>query len=342
VGNPLHTLGRLTVWLGLAWGGLFLTSPLFAQVPRLRATFEGHTGAVRGLAISPDGKTIASGDNDNTIRIWDMASGKQLAVLKKAAVYGVDSLAFSPDGKTLASGNGGNTIKLWDVRTHKNRTLLDEVSEYAAPQVVFSADGKTLASGGACIQEIMVWDVTTGKQTAILPGHDIYGVTVMAITPDGKVLSTVGHDGAIKQWDVTTGKSIATRQLLEWTPAAAFSPDRKTLAAARPARVADDGTIQEPECIKLWDVATGKELATFSGKTASVWLMVFSPDGKTLACGGEDGTIKLWEVATGKEWATLKGHSRQVTALAFTANSRSLVSGCQDTTIKVWELVKPK
>jgi WD40 repeat protein len=122
--------------------------PLSAQEPKLRLTFRGHTEEVRCVAISPDGKILACGDG-NTIRFWDVASGKLQATLKKAAVYGVDSLAFSPDSRTLASGNGGNKIKLWDVGTHKLKTLLDKDSEYATPRVVFSPDGKTLASGGS-------------------------------------------------------------------------------------------------------------------------------------------------------------------------------------------------
>jgi WD40 repeat protein len=139
-------VGKPAVWIGIAMACLLMPSPLSAQEPKL--TFLGHTEEVRCVAISPDGRILASGDG-NTIRFWDVASGKSQAILKKAAVYGVDSLAFSPDGKTLASGAGGNKIKLWDVGTRKAKTLLDKNSEYASPRIVFSPDGKTLASGGS-------------------------------------------------------------------------------------------------------------------------------------------------------------------------------------------------
>src|SRR5262249_865534 len=102
-------VSNLVVWLGITLG--CLASPLSAQGPRSRATVAGHTDEVRCVAISPDGKTIASGGADNTIRFWDVASGKEQAMLKNAAVYGVDSVAFSPDGKTLASGIGGSGVR---------------------------------------------------------------------------------------------------------------------------------------------------------------------------------------------------------------------------------------
>ncbi len=122
------------MYLGIAWGGLFLTSPLSAQSHKPRTTFEGHTDEVLCVAISPDGKTLVSGSADNTIRFWNVASGKEQAVLNNAAVYGVDSVTFSRDGKILAAGTGGNKLKLWDVGAQKGTTLLDINSEYAVAQ----------------------------------------------------------------------------------------------------------------------------------------------------------------------------------------------------------------
>jgi WD40 repeat protein len=307
-------------------------------------TFEEHTGLVRGVAISPDGKTIASGSADKSIKLWDVSTGENTATLK-AARYGVSSVAFSPDGRTLASGYAANQIQLWDVATRKDTTLFDDKSQYAAPQVVFSPDGKTLASGGRCIQEIRLWDVTTGKQTATLAGHDEYGVPALAFTPDGRTLASVGYHGGIKLWDVATGKNTATLKTDDneetYVPAAAFSPDTKTLAAVCPAVTVEEGgrnVVKDQACIKLWEVATGKEQATLKGQTANGWPMVFSPDGKTLATGSKDNTIKLWDVATGKELATFKGHTGTVLSLAFSEDSRMLVSGSEDKTIKLWDV----
>jgi WD40 repeat protein len=333
------------MWLVLAWG-LFLASPLSAEDKKPRTSFEGHTEMVRCVAFSPDGKTLASGSFDNTIRFWDVASGKEQTTLKDAAVFGVESVAFSPNGKILASGAGGNTIKLWDISTQKATTLLDEESEYAVPLVVFSPDGKTLASGGQCISNIRLWDVTTRKRAATLPGRDEYGIRTLAFLPGGKTLGSVARKDGIKLFDVATGKTTATRKLeADYIPSAAFSPNGKTLAMVRPAISGGEGArdvLKDAECIKLIEVATGKEQATINKNTASRRPIVFSPDGKTLAWGSDDGTITVWDVAKAKELASFKGHSREVSCLAFSPDSKILVSGSADTNIKLWDVAPRK
>jgi WD40 repeat protein len=112
-------VGRMlgVVWLGLASLWLPL-SPLSAQEPKLRDTLKGHTSLVLSVAYSPDGKTLASGSKDQTIKLWDVTTGKEQATLKGHTDL-VTSVAYSPDGKTLASGGGDQTIKLWDVATGK-------------------------------------------------------------------------------------------------------------------------------------------------------------------------------------------------------------------------------
>src|SRR5438309_1868007 len=108
------------VWLGVAGLSLVATSPLSAHQPKLRATLQGHKSMVFSVAYSPDGKTLASGSNDATIRLWDVATGKERATLQGHKDL-VRSVAYSPDGKTLASGSNDATIRLWDVATGKER-----------------------------------------------------------------------------------------------------------------------------------------------------------------------------------------------------------------------------
>jgi WD40 repeat protein len=210
--------------------------------------------------------------------------------------------------------------------------------------VVFSPNGMMVASGGRCIREIRLWDLKSGKLTATLPGHDEYGIRALTFMPDGKTLASAGHHGDIKLWDVGTGKITARLKTgRNYFPCAAFSPEGKTLAAVRGPHIVSEGgrnVIKEPESIKLFEVATGKELATLKGHTEDAWTLTFSPDGQTLACGCTGGTISLWDVAKANKLAMFQGHSDKITTLAFSADGKILVSGSADKTIKLWDLAK--
>src|SRR5215469_13108997 len=141
----------VAAWLGVACLGLMPMSPLSAQEPKLRATLKGHTNCVTAVAFSPDGKTLASASYDGTLRLWEVATGKERAALGEYTGC-VGCVAFSPDGKTLASGTIGSpvyfpdlkNVKLWDVATGKVRTTLKGRTLHVH-SVAFSPDGKTLA-----------------------------------------------------------------------------------------------------------------------------------------------------------------------------------------------------
>jgi serine/threonine protein kinase len=229
---------------------------------RERLTLLGHTDSVHRVAFSSDGQILASGSWDNTIKLWDVKTGKERASLKHA---GVRSVAFSSDGQTLASGSRNGTIKLWDVQTAKERaSLKGHTHEVLA--VAFSCDGLTLASCGG--------------------GRDKQG--------EGKPVP-----GEVKLWDVKTGKALASHSgLPTGINAVAFSSDGQTLASG-----SDDKTI------KLWDVKTGQLRASLQGHKWGVSSVAFSSDGRTLASGGGvetaspayPGEVKLWGGKTGQE-----------------------------------------
>jgi WD40 repeat protein len=326
-------------------GCLVYATPISAHKPKSPVTLRGHTDMVRCVAFSPDGKTLVSGGIDNTIRFWDLATGKERASVKKVAEYGVDSVAFSPDGKTLAVGIGGSGVKIYDVRSRKPRIFRDEVWQYATPRVVFSPDGKVLASGGPCIREIRLWNVATGKNTITLKGHDEYGLDALAFRPDGKTIASVGHDGALNVWDVATGKNKARRKLAKWIADAAISPDGKTVAT----RICIVETIKGMDevtdnSVKVWDTATGKALATLPvhNDIETGCCMAFSPDGKRLVTVAEDKAIKLWDVTNGKALATLQGNADDVLCFAFRTDGKKLASGSKDKMIKIWDVAKVK
>ncbi|KAJ5778340.1 hypothetical protein N7520_001586 [Penicillium odoratum] len=286
-------------------------------------TLEGHSGWVRSVAFSPDGLTLASGSDDNTIKLWDTATGTQRQTLEGHS-GSVGSVAFSPDGLTLASGSDDNTIKLWDTATGTQRQTLKGHSDWVR-SVAFSPDGLTLASGSED-NTIKLWDTATGTQRQTLEGHSGW-VRSVAFSPDGLNLASGSDDNTIKLWDMATGTQ---RQTLEghsgWVRSVAFSPDGLTLAS---------GSVDNT--IKLWDMATGTQRQTLEGHSDWVRSVAFSPDGLTLASGSVDNTIKLWDTATGTQRQTLEGHSGSVRSVAFSPDGLTLASGSDDNTIKLWD-----
>jgi serine/threonine protein kinase len=304
--------------------GLQLLISNFPSGSFLEKTLTGHSDSVLSVAYSSDSRYLASGSGDNTIKIWEVAKGKELRTLTGHS-SGVYSVVYSPDGRYLASGSGDNTIKIWEVATGKElRTLTGHSSRSLS--VVYSPDSRYLASG-SIDNTIKIWEVATGKELRTLTGH-FSGVYSVVYSPDGRYLASASADNTIKIWEVATGKELRTltgHSDSVWS--VAYSPDGRYLASGN-----YDNTI------KIWEVATGKELRTLTGHSNSVPSVAYSPDGRYLASGSWDDTIKIWEVATGRELRTLTGHSRGFWSVGYSPDGRYLASGSGDKTIKIWRV----
>jgi serine/threonine protein kinase len=290
----------------------------------LDKTLTGHSDTVLSVVYSPDVRYLASGSNDKTIKIWEVATGKQLHTLTGHS-SGVLSVVYSPDGRYLASGSWDDTIKIWEVATGKQLRTLTGHSR-AVWSVVYSPDGRYLASGSSD-KTIKIWEVATGKELRTLTGHS-YRVYSVAYSPDGRYLASGSGDNTIKIWEVATGKQLRTLTgHSSGVNSVVYSPDGRYLASG-----------SSDKTIKIWEVATGKQLRTLTGHSEAVYSVVYSPDGRYLASGSQDKTIKIWEVATGKELRTLTGHSHVVLSVAYSPDGRYLASGSGDKTIKIWRV----
>ena len=291
-------------------------------------TLTEHKDRVLSVAYSPDGSLIATGSSDNTIRLWDGATGQRKKILMghTGEVY---SVAFSPDGLTLASGSGDDTIRLWDVETQKNKLEFNGHS-FAVTAVAYSADGSEIASG-TLEGDIHLWDAVTGEHKTSLTGHE-GNVSSIVFSPDRLLIASGGTDRIVRLWDAVTGQQRETITEHSFVRGdgidVAFNHDGSILASTG----AWDLTV------RLWDPTTGQHLKTLRGHKTGVYAVAFSPDGAMLATGSFDGEIRLWDPVTGAPQKILIGHTEVVESLAFSPNGDMLVSGSSDHTAHLWEI----
>jgi WD40 repeat protein len=298
----------------------------FAHADLENSAFIESFGNVFSIAFSPDGKSLAIGDTNGEIRLWQVKNAKQMLSLKGHESW-VWSVSFSPDGQTLASSSQDCTIKLWDIRTGQCLITL-QGGDSIVRSVELSPDGQVLASGHGDAT-VRLWDVLTGTCLRTLQGHD-RSVWSVSFNPDGRTLASGSDDQTVKLWDVHTGACLRTLSGHgSWVWSVSFSPDGQTLASG-----SDDRTV------KLWDVPTGACFNTLQGHHHSVRSVEFSHDGQTLASGSDDRTVRLWDAHTGKCLKTLQGHSCGVWSVSLNPDGQTLASstGGDDPVVRFWDV----
>ncbi|MBX6391502.1 MAG: serine/threonine protein kinase [Frankia sp.] len=310
------------------------------------AVLAGHTAAVLGVAVRPDGRLAATASADQSVRLWDIsdrAAPRELAVLDARQGW-VSAVAFSPDGTLLATAGHDRSTVLWDVRDPAHPVEVARLlgHEGQVLSVAFSPDGRLLATAGQD-NTARLWDITYPAlpvPAAVLARHTGW-VRQVAFSPDGRLLATASTDRTARIWEIsdrTTPRPLATiTGHTDYVWALAFSPDGRLLATG-----GYDGTA------RLWDVtdpAQPAAMATLDADPRWVLAVGFSPDGRTLATGGWDTQVHLWDLTTIGRGAPpppsaglLTGHADWVQSLAFTSDGQRLLTGGQDRTARLTSL----
>jgi WD40 repeat protein len=279
----------------------------------------GTRDYVRSVAISPDGRLIASGFLYEGIKIWEVDSGVLLRSLR-SHISSVNSISFSPDSQCLASGSRDRTIKLWDVYTGQELRTMDAEAEVRA--VVFSPDGLWLASGSTD-STVRLWRVVTGREVQAMEGHE-RPVTSTVFSPDGRYIASGSLDRTIKLWEVDTGREVKTFEgHTEGVASLAYSPDGRLLASGG-----------EDKMVKIWDVATAREIRTLTGHINDVTSVAFSPNGELVAGGSLGQTIRIWKLSTGRLVKTLWFSEISWHPVAFSPKGQWMALASRD--VQLW------
>jgi WD40 repeat protein/tRNA A-37 threonylcarbamoyl transferase component Bud32 len=293
---------------------------------------KGHTREVTCVAYSRDGQHLASASYDCSVRIWELASGKETFALKGhfGAIY---SVAYSPDGLHLASGAFDQTVRVGELASGKE-LLSFKAHVGGVNSVAYSPDGQQIASGGND-HTVKVWEAASGKALLTLKGH-AGRVNSVTYSPDGQQLASASSDRTVRLWDATSGKErlILTGHAGAVTTVA-YSPDGRRLASAGGDFTSGDRTV------RVWETITGNQVLTLAGHTDEVRDIAYSPDGRHLASASLDKTVKVWDARTGRELLSLKGHSEKVSSVGYSPDGQFLASG-GDLTIRVWPATIPE
>ncbi|KAF5320246.1 hypothetical protein D9611_011284 [Ephemerocybe angulata] len=278
---------------------------------------------VIAVAVSGDGRVIASGADDGLVRLWDASTGKAMSVLEGHKDW-VRSVAFSRDGTRIVSGSDDKTVRVWDASTGMVLKVL-EGHRQRVYSIAICRDGTRILSGSED-KTVRVWDASTGEVLSVLEGHT-KSVTSIALSQDGTRIVSASLDKTVRVWDASTGMAMS---VLEGhtgpVTSVAFSRDATRIVSA-----------SWDKTVRVWDASTGMAMSLLEGHSDWVTSVAFSRDGTRIVSGSFDETVRVWDASTGTVTSVLEGHSDGVTSVAFSRDATRIVSASWDKTVRVWD-----
>jgi len=296
--------------------GILLALGRLAASPEPIQTFDGHSSAILSVAISRNGKTVATGSADKIAKIWNVSTGEEIQSINIR--WAVSGIALTADAKQLLTGSWGGQI--WESASARQIVHLESHTGFVTC-LALSPDDRILATGGLD-GTAKLFDTT--KQIEIASFTHGEQLNCLALSVDGKTLFTAG-DTSAKLWHLPTRMAIASLALSS-TKSASWSSDGTLLAIAG-----------QDNSIRILDGATGKEKMVLKGHTNGVKTVVFAPEGNLLASGSVDKTIRFWRVGMADS-ISIPAHDSTVNCLAFSNDGKLIVSGGEDKTAKLWKV----
>jgi WD40 repeat protein len=310
----------------LAQPALLLRWRTLRESPALIRILAGHQHVVNSVAVSPDGRRIVSGSDDDTVAVWDLESGALIHQLCRHQAQ-VTTVAVSPDSRRIVSGSYDKTVAVWDL---ESGTLIHQLSghQHWVTSVAVTPDGRRIVSG-SYDKTVAVWDLEAGTLTHRLSGHQDW-VHSVAVSPDGRRIVSWSADQTLAVWDLEAGALIHR-----------FSPQGpqrvvNSVAISLDGRRIISGSYDKT--IAIWDLEAGTLIHQFGGHHAQVNSVAVSPDGRRIVSGSRDRTVAVWDLEAVTLIRQLGGHKDWVTSVAVSPDGRRIVSGSSDKTVAVWDL----
>jgi WD40 repeat protein/nucleoside phosphorylase len=295
-----------------------------SQAETVLALLDGHRNTISHLAVAPDGRTALSAAGDNTLRLWDIASGECLRVFEGHAGW-VTSAAFAPDGRSALSAADDKTLRLWDIASGE---CLQVFQGHTKPvtSAAFAPDGRSALSA-SMDDTLRLWDTASGTCLRVFQGHSST-VSSAAFAPDGRSALSAADDSTLRLWDIASGECLRVFEgHAGWVTSAAFAPDGRSALSA-----ADDNTL------RLWDIASGECLRVFQGHCSFVTSAAFAPDGRSALSASMDDTLRLWDIASSECLRVFQGHTGWAKSAAFAPDGRTVLSAAEDRTLLLWDI----